>query len=36
MYSGGAITCTSLFRKYRGDGKKAGLSVKESSNVRDD
>lgn len=36
MYPGGAVTCISLFRKYKEDGKKAVLIVKESCNVRDD
>lgn len=36
MYSGGATIHTSHFRKYREDGKKAVLTVKESSNVQND
>lgn len=36
MHPGEAVTCISLFRKYKEDGKKAALIVKESSNVRDD
>lgn len=36
MYSGGATIHASHFRKYREDGKKAVLIVKESSNVQND